>query len=162
MCHYYGGRDPRSSGLDQQGATQNSSATLSATVLPAASLPSSSSALAISTSFRPGIWTEQILKFETQRNPPREFLVKEGLAGVRRDSGTIPPRDDGFPVSFLLSALDKLLCNRTYSSSDLVNPLVMKRAGDQVSGGRSEDTLSNWFARSPSLVPSRLGSPSMS
>ena len=40
--------------------------TVPAPVLSAASLPSSSTALAIPTCLRPGVWTEQILKFETQ------------------------------------------------------------------------------------------------
>ena len=47
-----------------------------APVLSAPSLPSSLTALAIPTSLRPGVWAEQILKFETQWNPPREFPVK--------------------------------------------------------------------------------------
>ena len=49
--------------------------TVPAPVFSAPSLPSSSSASTIPTFLRPGVWAEQILKFQTQWNP-REFPVK--------------------------------------------------------------------------------------
>ena len=104
--------------------------TVPAPVLSAPSLPSSSTALAIPTSLRPGVWAEQILKFETQWNPPLEFPVKvllgsEAILARLLHEATVSRLFT--PVS-----LGEILRNRAYSSSGLVNPLALKRADDQV------------------------------
>ena len=99
--------------------------TVPAPVLSVYSLPSSSTALAIPT-LRPGVWAEQILKFETQWNPPREFPVKvllgsEAILARLLHEATVSRLFT--PVS-----LGEILRNWAYSSSGLVNPLAMKRA----------------------------------
>ena len=95
--------------------------TVPAPVLSAPSLPSSSTALAIPTSLRPGVFAEEILKLETQWNPPREFPVKvllgsEAILARLLHEATVSRLFT--PVS-----LGEIFRNRANSSSGLVNSL---------------------------------------
>ena len=105
----------------------------------------------IPTALKPGVWAEQVAKFEQAWEPPRVFPVKillgseATLARILHEATTTR--------LFTPIGLGELLRNRAYASSGLINPLALRRTDDQVLGWKRKGDTAELITTQPKFDP---------
>ena len=103
------------------------------------------------TTLRPGVWDEQVKKFENMWTPPRVFPQK-----ILIGSEVVLARllyEATVTRLFTPLRLGELLKNRAYASSGLVNQLAMKRSEDQVLGWKRRGETAEFVPTQPQYDP---------
>ena len=121
------------------------------TVVPSPDQSTSLPFLSTPTTLRPGVWDEQVKKFENMLTPPRAFphkiLIGSGVVLARLLHEATVTR------LFTPLRLGELLKNRANASSGLVNQLAMKRSEDQVLGWKRRGETAELVPRQPQYDP---------
>ena len=110
--------------------------------------------LSTPTTLRPGVWDEQVKKFENMWTPPRvfpqKFLIGSEVVLARLLHEATVAR------LFTPLRLGEVLKNRAYASSGLVYQLAIKRSEDQVLGWKRWGETAELVPTQPQY-PGRLG-----